>query len=100
MHEDSMRHNKKSAAKGTDDMSSDASDEACFEHEADDLDPQAPVGRSVKFPSKSLFGDDGVPDVCDPCGVSSILQSYRPGRQRHQGCPPYSNARQTISAYC
>ena len=85
MHEVTMRHNRKQPLKGTDDMSSDAADEACFEHDADDLDPQVLVGRTVNFPADLLFGDDGVPDGCCGSGLAKI-QSYRAGRRNKVAC--------------
>ena len=78
LHEADMRHNRQAGSTGADDMSSDATDEACFEHMADDVDPQALVGRRVKFPVEALFGDDAMPEGCDPHAMST-LQSYRPG---------------------
>jgi hypothetical protein len=87
MHEATMRYNRKQPSKGTDDVSSDAADEACFEHDADDLDPQLQVlaGRTVNFPADLLFGDDGVPDECSGSGLGKI-QSYRAGRRRKVAC--------------
>jgi hypothetical protein len=66
-------------------MSSDATDEACFEHMADDVDPQALVGRQVNFPVEALFGDDAMPEGCDAHAVSTI-QSYTAGRRSRPAC--------------